>query len=69
MFYEMEEKKLCRRNACCDEKVMFWTENWFLWRRRCCQAGWPDEFVKKIAQNVAQPIFCENHYTACNMEK
>jgi hypothetical protein len=19
--------------------------------------GWPDEFVKKIAQNVAQPIF------------
>jgi hypothetical protein len=23
MFYEMEEKKLCRRNACCDEKVMF----------------------------------------------
>jgi hypothetical protein len=20
-------------------------------------AGWPDEFVKKIAQNVAQPIF------------
>jgi hypothetical protein len=22
-----------------------------------CQAGWPDEFVKKIAQNVAQHIF------------
>jgi hypothetical protein len=23
------------------------------------QAGWPDEFVKKIAQNVAQYIFCQ----------
>jgi hypothetical protein len=20
-------------------------------------AGWPDEFVKKVAQNVAQPVF------------
>jgi hypothetical protein len=28
------------------------------------QAGWPDEFVKKIAQNVAQLIFWQNYCTA-----
>jgi hypothetical protein len=25
-------------------------------------AGWPDAIVKKIAQNVAQPIFCQHKY-------
>jgi hypothetical protein len=25
-------------------------------------AGWPGEFVKKIAQNVAQHIFCQSYY-------
>jgi hypothetical protein len=24
------------------------------------QAGWPDDFVKKIVQNVAHPIFCQS---------
>jgi hypothetical protein len=24
--------------------------------------GWPDEFVKKVAQYVAQPSFCKNYY-------
>jgi hypothetical protein len=24
-------------------------------------AGWPDEFVKKIAQNVAKPVFLQNY--------
>jgi hypothetical protein len=27
-------------------------------------AWWPDEFVKKIALNVSQPIFCQNIYLA-----
>jgi hypothetical protein len=26
------------------------------------RAGWPDEFGEKIAQNVAQSIFCQNYY-------
>jgi hypothetical protein len=24
------------------------------------QTGWPEEFAMKIAQNVAQPILCQN---------
>jgi hypothetical protein len=29
----------------------------------------PDEFAKKIAQNVAQPIFCQNECIANTVEK
>jgi hypothetical protein len=31
--------------------------------------GWPDKFVGKIAQNVAQPVFCQNWYTTFTTEK
>jgi hypothetical protein len=27
-----------------------------------CSPGWPDAFVKKIAQNVAQPILTQKYY-------
>jgi hypothetical protein len=30
--------------------------------------GWPDEFVKKITQNVAQPIFCQTLCTTVTVE-
>jgi hypothetical protein len=32
-------------------------------------AGWPDQFVKKIAQNVAQAIFSLNFNAAFTLEK
>jgi hypothetical protein len=31
--------------------------------------GWPDDFEKKVAQNVAQPIFGQNPYTTFTVEK
>jgi hypothetical protein len=32
-------------------------------------AGWPDEFVKKVAQNITQPMSCQNTYIICTVEK
>jgi hypothetical protein len=31
--------------------------------------GWPDGFVEKMAQNIAQPIFWQNQCIASTMEK
>jgi hypothetical protein len=33
------------------------------------QAGWPNDFVKKMAQNVAQHVFCYDGYTSFAAEK
>jgi hypothetical protein len=33
---------------------------WPILRRKLRQSGWPDEFVKKIAQNVSKTIFRQN---------
>jgi hypothetical protein len=46
-------------------KECFWTRVSFLgWL-----AGWPDEFEKKIAQNVAQPIFLSKLMQNLTIEK
>jgi hypothetical protein len=29
----------------------------------------PDDFGKKIAQNVAQPMFSQNYFITCTVEK
>jgi hypothetical protein len=26
----------------------------------CAMTGWPDDFAKKVAQNQAQPVSCQN---------
>jgi hypothetical protein len=31
-------------------------------------SGRPDEFVEKVAQNVAQPVFCQNQHICGTME-
>jgi hypothetical protein len=33
------------------------------------KAGRPDEYVKKIAQNVAQPVFCQDKSITVNFYK
>jgi hypothetical protein len=36
----------------------------------CLRSGRPDEFMKKVAKNVAQPIFCQNQFMiiSCHFE-
>jgi hypothetical protein len=32
------------------------------------ESGWPDDFVKKISQKVAQIFFCQNYSTNITVE-